>query len=105
MGMSTASVGIPRAWAHFGQGYLMIMSTLCSWVPHGHGHPMGTGTLWAQASHGHIHLVGMGTLWSQTLHGHLVGMGTGTLLTWQVQWVQGSPSGVKLCPFTTFLPW
>lgn len=32
-------------------------------------------------------------------------MGTGIPLTWQVQRVQGCPSGVKVWPFTTFLPW
>lgn len=26
-------------------------------------------------------------------------------LTWQVQRVQGCPSGMKLWPFSTFLPW
>lgn len=30
---------------------------------------------------------------------------TGTHLTWQVQRVQGCPSGVKVWPLTTFLPW
>lgn len=52
--------------------------------------PALPGTQW----HWHRHSMDTGIPWEQAGG-----------LTWQVQRVQGCPSGMKLWPFSTFLPW